>query len=224
MPNKNALVLLSGGQDSTTCLFWAVREFEQVYAIGFDYGQRHYSELTAASGLAAMARVPFSVYKIDTFSSVSGNALTNHEIEIESSKTEGLPPNTLVEGRNLLFLTYAAIYAKQVNTDNLIIGAGQTDYSGYPDCRNEFILSVNSTINLALDHEFVIHAPLMWKTKAQTWAMADELGVFETVHKHTVTCYKGIRGEGCGACPSCRLRMKGLEEYQSQKSTAKHIF
>jgi 7-cyano-7-deazaguanine synthase len=220
MPNKKALVLLSGGQDSTTCLFWAMRQFEKVFAVGFDYGQRHYSELTAASKLAAFAQIPYSVYKIDTFSSISKNALTNTEIEIDSSVAKDQPPNTLVEGRNLLFLTYAAIYAKQFDTDNLVIGVGQTDYSGYPDCRNDFIQSANKTINFAFDHEFVIHTPLMWKTKAQIWGMSDELGVFDIVRMQTVTCYNGIPGDGCGKCSSCNLRQKGLDEYNTLKSSA----
>lgn len=219
MANKKALVLLSGGQDSTTCLFWAKSQFEEVYAIGFNYGQRHCSELEAATRIADLAQVSYTVFKIDTFSSISKNALTNTEIEIESQQTNGQPPNTLVEGRNLLFLSYAAIYAKQLGIDNLVLGVGQTDYSGYPDCRNEFILSANKTINFAFDHEFVIHAPLMWKTKAQIWDMADELGVFDIVRMQTVTCYNGIQGDGCGKCPSCRLRQKGLYEFTVLKSS-----
>jgi len=219
MANKNALVLFSGGQDSTTCLFWALKNFEKVSAIGFDYGQRHQSELAAATGLTDLAGISYSVYKINTFSSISKNALTNTEIEIDSSVTADQPPNTLVEGRNLLFLTYAAICAKQLQADNLVMGVGQTDYSGYPDCRNDFIQSANKTINFAFDHEFIIHTPLMWKTKAQIWEMSDHLGVFDIVREKTVTCYNGIQGGGCGDCPSCRLRQKGLDEYFAIRSS-----
>jgi 7-cyano-7-deazaguanine synthase len=219
MVNKKALVLLSGGQDSTTCLFWARRQFEAVFAVGFDYGQRHHAELTAASSLAALAQISYRIFKIDTFSSISKNALTNAEIEIEGSTTKDQPPNTLVEGRNLLFISYAAIYAKQLDADNLVIGVGQTDYSGYPDCRNDFIQSVSKTINFAFDHEFVIHTPLMWKTKAEIWKMSDELGVFDIIQNETVTCYNGIPGKGCGKCPSCKLRQKGLDEYNTLKSS-----
>ncbi len=219
MSNNQALVLFSGGQDSTTCLFWAQQKFEKVFTLGFDYGQRHHSEIAAATRIAAFAHVPYEIHAIDTFSTISRNSLTNREIEIETQASKDQPPNTLVEGRNLLFLTYAAIYAKQLDADNLVMGVGQTDYSGYPDCRNEFILSANRTINLALDHEFVIHTPLMWKTKAQIWEMADELGVFDIVRSQTVTCYHGIPGEGCGECPSCRLRHTGLNEYLSLKTS-----
>jgi 7-cyano-7-deazaguanine synthase len=222
MANKNALVLFSGGQDSTTCLFWALKNFERVSAIGFDYGQRHQSELLAATNLANLAGASYNIYKINTFSSISKNALTNREIEIESSITADQSPNTLVEGRNLLFLTYAAICAKQLQSDNLVMGVGQTDYSGYPDCRNDFIQSANKTINFAFDHEFIIHTPLMWKTKTQIWEMSDQLGVFEIVREKTVTCYNGIPGDGCGDCPSCRLRQKGLDEYLTQKSLEIH--
>jgi 7-cyano-7-deazaguanine synthase len=222
MTNNNALVLFSGGQDSTTCLFWALKNFEKVAAIGFDYGQRHQSELLAATNLANLAGAPYNIYKINTFSSISKNALTNREIEIKSPVNANQPPNTLVEGRNLLFLTYAAICAKQLQCDNLIMGVGQTDYSGYPDCRNDFIQSANKTINFAFDHEFIIHTPLMWKTKTQIWEMSDQLGVFEIVREKTVTCYNGIPGDGCGDCPSCRLRQKGLDEYLTQKSLEIH--
>jgi 7-cyano-7-deazaguanine synthase len=218
MVNKNALVLFSGGQDSTTCLFWSLRQFETVYAIGFDYGQRHHSELDAALNLAVFAHVPYKVFSIDTFSSVSKNALTNTEIEINTS-VNNQPPNTLVEGRNLLFLSYAAIYAKQICADNLVIGVGQTDYSGYPDCRNDFIQSANKTLNFAFDHEFVIHTPLMWKTKTQIWQLTDDLGIFDIVRQQTVTCYHGIPGDGCGKCPSCILRQRGLDEYYAIKSS-----
>jgi len=219
MSNNQALVLFSGGQDSTTCLFWAQKKFDKVSTIGFDYGQRHHSEIAAATKIAAFAHVSYEVHAIDTLSTISKNSITSREIEINEPASKDEPPNTLVEGRNLLFLTYAAIYAKQVGADNLVMGVGQTDYSGYPDCRNDFIISANTTINLAFDHEFIIHTPLMWKTKAQIWEMADELGVFDIVRAQTVTCYNGIPGKGCGECPSCRLRLTGLNEYLSLKSS-----
>jgi 7-cyano-7-deazaguanine synthase len=224
MSNNQALVLFSGGQDSTTCLFWAVKKFEKVYAIGFDYGQRHHSEIEAASEIARFAGVSYKVHSIDTFSAISRNSLTNREIEINQPAQKDEPPNTLVEGRNLLFLTYAAIYAKQLGADNLVIGVGQVDYSGYPDCRNDFIISANITINRAFGHEFVIHTPLMWKTKSGIWEMAGELGIFDLVRSQTVTCYNGIPGKGCGECPSCRLRQAGLNEYLSIKTSGTNHF
>jgi 7-cyano-7-deazaguanine synthase len=219
MSNNQSLVLFSGGQDSTTCLFWAKKKFDRVFSLGFDYGQRHHSEIEAAARIAAFAHVPYEIHAMDTFSSISRNSLTNREIEINEPASKDQPPNTLVEGRNLLFLTYAAIYAKQLGADNLVIGVGQVDYSGYPDCRNDFIISANKTINLAFNHEFIIHTPLMWKTKAQIWEMSDQLGVFDMVRSQTVTCYNGFPGEGCGECPSCRLRQAGLNEYLSLKSS-----
>lgn len=216
--SQKALVILSGGQDSSTCLFWAIDNFENIEAIGFDYGQKHISELTAASKIARLAKIKYHSYKIDTLSAVSKNALTSAEIQIESTKPADRPPNTLVEGRNLLFLTYAAIYAKTKKIKHLVMGVGQTDFSGYPDCRDSFIKSANVTLNLAFDFEFVIHTPLMWKTKAETWQLADSFGVLDLIQHTTVSCYKGIAGNGCGTCPSCLIRQKGLEEYLSFKN------
>lgn len=213
MVNNNALVILSGGQDSSTCLFWALQNFEKVSAISFDYGQRHLNELEAAKYIAKKAGVPFNLHKINTLASVSKNALTDTTIKVKENVNPGQPPNTLVEGRNLLFLTYAAIQAKQIKADNLIIGVSQTDYSGYPDCRYGFIKSANATLNLAMDHEFAVYTPLMWKNKAETWQMAAELGVFEIIKDYTVTCYHGMPGDGCGKCPACKLRNAGLEEF-----------
>jgi 7-cyano-7-deazaguanine synthase len=219
--NRKALVLLSGGQDSSTCLFWTIKQFEKVWAIGFDYGQRHQSELNAASKIAAIAKVPFSIFQIDLLKGVSENALTNSEIEIDNSIVKDRPPNTLVEGRNLLFITYSSIYAKHIRANNLVMGVGQTDYSGYPDCRDEFIQSAKESINLAFDYNLIIHTPLMWKNKAQTWKMADELGIFDLIRTQTVTCYNGIIGDGCGNCPACKLRQDGLQEYLSEKGHIK---
>ena len=220
MSNEQAVVIYSGGQDSSTCLFWALSRFEEVWAIGFDYGQRHLNELRAAERITKAARIPYQIFKINTLREISENALTNIDVEIDKKIREGQPPNTLVEGRNLLFLTYAGIYAKQKGISNLIMGVNQTDFSGYPDCRDEFIQSANTTLNAAFDYEFTIHTPLMWKSKAETWSMAKELGVFELIRDKTVTCYTGVQGKGCGECPACILRAKGLEEYLN-KTTMK---
>lgn len=129
------------------------------------------------------------------------------------------PPNTFVPGRNLFFLSIAAVYAREHSIMNLVTGVSQTDYSGYPDCRDSFIRSLNVTINLAMDEQFLIHTPLMWLNKAQTWKLADELGVFDLVRNETLTCYNGIPGDGCGNCPACQLRMKGLQEYLESKKS-----
>jgi len=210
---SKALVLYSGGQDSTTCLFWAKKHFDQVDAIGFDYGQRHLVELTAAKQIAAAAMVSMSIFKIDLLSSVSHNSLTDKGMSVDWEQTDNKPPNTLVEGRNMLFLTYAAIFAKANGIRDIITGVGQADYSGYPDCRNDFIVSLNQTLNLSMDYEYRIHTPMMWLDKSQIWQMADELGVFELIRDQTITCYHGVRGEGCGNCPSCKLRNRGLLKY-----------
>ena len=209
-----ALVIFSGGQDSTTCLYWAKKKFAIVEAITFDYGQKHMVEIDYAQEIALTAGVPWQVFKLDMIG--SQNALTSSNIEVEKEKPANRPPNTLVEGRNMLFLTYAAIYAKSENIHHLVTGVGQADYSGYPDCREEFILSLNQTLNLSMDYSYEIHAPLMWKNKREIWQMADELGIFELVKTKTVTCYNGIPGNGCGNCPACNLRTKGLIEYRKE--------
>lgn len=217
MDNK-ALVIFSGGQDSTTCLFWAIQEFTGVETITFDYGQRHRNELEAARKIAKKAGVPFRIIRLDSLNQLTENALTRENIIPDVEKPGNQPPNTLVEGRNMLFLTYAAIYAKSKGIRNLVIGVGQADFSGYPDCRNDFIVSLNQTLNLSMDYEFKIYTPLMWKNKAEVWQMADELGIFNLVQEHTVTCYNGIVGAGCGFCPACNLRNRGLKLYLKTKN------
>jgi len=213
MTQGKALVLFSGGQDSTTCLFWAIKKFSKVFAVSFDYGQRHRNELEAARKIAANANVPLQILKMDLLQQVTTNSLTSHEVEVEDEKPGGRPPNTLVEGRNMLFITYAAIVAKSLGIHHLVTGVGQADFSGYPDCRNDFIVSLNQTLNLSMDFEYTIHTPLMWKNKTEIWQMADELGVFEIVRHETVTCYNGIAASGCGECPACYLRNRGLEGF-----------
>jgi 7-cyano-7-deazaguanine synthase len=215
---NGALVLFSGGQDSTTCLFWAKKNFSTVRAIAFNYGQRHKSELEAAKQIAFEAKVDINVFQIDLLSQLTENALTSQNIAIEEVKPDNRPPNTLVEGRNMLFLTYAAIYAKNKGITDIVTGVGQADYSGYPDCRNEFIQSLNETLNLSMEYQFKIHTPLMWKDKSEIWQLSDKLGIFDLVRTKTVTCYYGIKGEGCGNCPSCNLRNRGLANYLTLKA------
>lgn len=217
--NRKVLVVLSGGQDSTTCLFWAIREFglQNAAAIGFDYGQRHKLELSCAAGICRDAGVRFEIVETPIINQLSANSLTRADIPVEEEKPEGAPPNSFVEGRNMLFLTYAAIYAKTHGITDLVTGVCETDFSGYPDCRDMFIKSLNVTLNLAMDYPFVIHTPLMWLNKAQTWALADELGVLELIDKKTLTCYNGVIGQGCGHCPACTLRRRGYQEFQKMK-------
>ncbi len=221
LDSTKALVVLSGGQDSTTCLFWARQQFREVHAIGFRYGQRHANEVDFAARTARRAGVSYEVMDMDFIARLAtGCSLTDTSVTMDSRQPDNSYPNTFVPGRNLFFLATAATYARSHDIMNIVTGVSQTDFSGYPDCRDTFIRSLNVTLNLALDEQFVIHTPLMWLSKAQTWALADQLGVFDIIRHDTLTCYNGIPGDGCDHCPACRLRRKGLEEYLNIKNQA----
>lgn len=211
--DEPALVVLSGGQDSTTCLFWAQRHFAAVHALSFTYGQKHVLEVELARALAAKAGATFEAMDLPLVGQLGRNALTDTSIAMDETKPAGGPPNTFVPGRNLFFLSVAAVYARERSIRHLVTGVSQTDYSGYPDCRDNFVKNLNVTLNLAMEAQFVIHTPLMWLDKCQTWALADELGVLDVVRRETLTCYNGIPGDGCGHCPACQLRREGLEKY-----------
>ncbi len=213
MNNKEALVVFSGGQDSTTCLFWALKHFEKVHAITFYYGQKHSLEIEMAKSIAEDAGVDFHLEDVSFIGSLGSNSLTDTSIVMDSEKPSDTFPNTFVPGRNLFFLSIAAVYARERGIRHIVTGVSQTDFSGYPDCRDSFVKSLNVTLNLAMDDQFVIHTPLMWLDKAQTWEMADRLGVLDFVRRKTLTCYNGIPGDGCGHCPACRLRNDGLDRY-----------
>lgn len=215
-PQEKAVVVFSGGQDSTTCLFWAMERFDAVETVTFDYGQRHRSELEHAKRITAKLQVPNRVLDMTLLNQLVPNALTRADIDI--AQEEGELPNTFVEGRNLLFFSFAAIYAKQIGARHIVTGVCETDFSGYPDCRDVFVKSLNVTLNLAMDYGFVLHTPLMWLNKAETWRLADELGAFEFVRTETVTCYNGLPGDGCGECPSCKLRRAGLKSYLAERA------
>ncbi len=214
--NQKAVVVFSGGQDSTTCLFWALERFEEVVAVTFDYGQRHRLEIECAQRIAKELGVEHHILDMGLLSQLAPNALTRDDIPVQSG-TNGNLPSTFVEGRNLLFFSFAAVLAKVKDFHHLVVGVSQTDFSGYPDCRNDFIKSLNVTLNLAMDYPFEIHTPMMWLDKAQVWAMADTMGKLSYIRENTLTCYKGVMGDGCGECPSCRLRRQGLERYLSEK-------
>lgn len=211
-----ALVLFSGGQDSTTCLYWALKHFSSVSTLCIRYGQRHAQEIAVAKKIATDAQVEFLEIDASFIGQLAPNSLTS-DMEMDKTAPEGSFPNTFVPGRNLFFLTFAATIAYAKGIRHLVTGVSQADYSGYPDCRQNFILSANTTINLAMDRSFQIHTPLMWRDKAEVWKLSDELGVFDLVRNQTLTCYNGILGDGCGDCPSCTLRKKGLEEYMKSK-------
>lgn len=218
MNKQTALVVFSGGQDSTTCLFWAKKHFERVHALCFFYGQKHREEVEIARKIAEGAGVPFEVKDVGFIGSLAQNSLTDGSIPMDKEKPEGSVPNTFVPGRNLFFLSIAAVYARELGIHHLIAGVSQTDFSGYPDCRDAFVKSLNVTLNLAMDDTFVIHTPLMWIDKAETWALADELGVLDLIRQETLTCYNGIKGDGCGECPACTLRREGLQKYLAEKA------
>ncbi|OXL83222.1 MULTISPECIES: 7-cyano-7-deazaguanine synthase QueC [Paenibacillus] len=218
LKNEKAVVVFSGGQDSTTCLFWALRQFKEVETVTFDYGQRHRLEIECAQSIAAELGVKNTVLDMSLLNQLAPNALTRSDIEI--TQEEGELPSTFVDGRNHLFLSFAAVLGKQSGARHLVTGVCETDFSGYPDCRDAFVKSLNVTLNLAMDYDFVIHTPLMWLDKAETWKLADDLGAFPFVRERTLTCYNGIIGDGCGKCPACRLRKAGLDKYLQSKAEA----
>ena len=209
-----ALVCFSGGQDSTTCLFWAKKHFKRVEAVCFTYGQKHALETEIARQIAEEANVPFQLLDVSLISQLDTHcSLTNNAIAMDQEKPADNYPNTFVPGRNMVFLTFAAILARSKGIFHLVTGVSEADFSGYPDCRDTFIRSLNVTLNLAMDEQFVIHTPLMNKNKCEVWELSDELGVFDLVRTRTLTCYNGIVADGCGHCPACLRRKRGLEEY-----------
>jgi 7-cyano-7-deazaguanine synthase len=234
MTTKAALVLFSGGQDSTVCLAWALERYDRVETVGFSYGQRHAAELGQRAKLReGLERIelawaerlgPDHMLELPELGHLSDTALTR-EAEIEMTAA-GLP-STFVPGRNLLFFTYAAALAYRRGIATLVGGMCETDYSGYPDCRNETIQTLGNAISLGMDVEFTIETPLMWIDKAATWALAHELGgmaLVDLVVEESHTCYLGIRsrrhawGYGCGHCPACHLRAKGWELWQAKRT------
>ena len=210
---KTALVVLSGGQDSTTCLYWALDRFgrDRVEALSFDYGQRHRIELDCARRIAALAGAPHTVLPIDTFAVLGGNALTDAGIAVQAgvaARTE--LPNTFVPGRNLIFLTFAAAFAYPRGIRELVTGVAQTDYSGYPDCRQATLQALEQAIRLGMDYDLTLHAPLMFQSKADTVRLAQALGALPAL-AYSHTCYNGMQPP-CGQCPACLLRARGFAE------------
>ncbi len=229
-----ALVLFSGGQDSTTCLAWALARFAAVETVGFDYGQRHRVEMECRPRIAERLRREFPewgnklgedhVIDLAVLGQLSDTALTR-DSAIRFAES-GLP-NTFVPGRNLLFFTFAAALGYRRGLRHLVGGMCETDYSGYPDCRDDTLKALQATLSLGLDQRFVIHTPLMWRDKASTWALAQELGgaaLVELIREETHSCYHGDRshrhdwGHGCGACPACDLRQKGWQAFAAGRN------
>ena len=214
--NEEALIVLSGGQDSTTCLFWAKEKFKSVRAIGFNYGQRHKLELQCAKDICEKYDVKYDVLDMGLLNNLTSNSLTRDDIKVDEAKEGESTANSFVEGRNMVFLTFAAIFAQTHGIRNIVTGVSQSDFSGYPDCRDNFIKSLNVTLNLAMDYDFILHTPVMWLDKCDTWKLSDDLGVFDIIKNETLTCYNGIIGDGCGECPSCKLRKRGLENFRKK--------
>jgi 7-cyano-7-deazaguanine synthase len=221
-----ALVLFSGGQDSTACLAWALERFDRVETVGFAYGQRHAVELgcrgpvrDALGGRWGARLGPDHVIDLTTsLAALGGTALTS-DVAITMSE-DGLP-NTFVPGRNLLFLTYGAALAYRRGLRRVVGGMCETDFSGYPDCRDDTVKAMQLALNLGMQRRFILETPLMWLDKAATWALADRLGIVELTVEHTHTCYLGDRtqrhdwGWGCGACPACELRAVGWRRWKA---------
>jgi 7-cyano-7-deazaguanine synthase len=230
-----ALVLFSGGQDSTVCLAWALARYARVETIGFDYGQRHAVEMQCRTTVLRHLREDFpqwaprlgadTVLALDVIREVSESALTS---DAEITMGANHLPTTFVPGRNLLFFTTAAALAYRRGIKVLVGGMCETDYSGYPDCRDDTLKALQVALNLGMERRFVIETPLMWLDKAATWRLAEELGgesFVQLIIEHTHSCYRGERterhawGYGCGACPACDLRAKGYQRYKSGSGT-----
>jgi len=231
--SEAALVLHSGGQDSTTCLAWALDRFRRVETIGFDYGQRHVVELECRQEVLSQIKAKYPkwaaklgedrVISVDALKAISDTALTR---DVAIRMGENNLPTTFVPGRNLLFLTIAAAVAYRRDIKVLVAGMCETDYSGYPDCRDDALKALQAAINLGMDKRFVIETPLMWIDKAATWALARQLGgdsLIEVIKESTHTCYMGDRsqkhawGYGCGTCPACELRANGFGQFSAQR-------
>ncbi|MFA0088212.1 7-cyano-7-deazaguanine synthase QueC [Vibrio sp. 10N.261.51.F12] len=217
---KKAVVVFSGGQDSTTCLVKALKEYDEVHAITFDYGQRHKLEIEVAQALATKLGVTaHKVMDVGLLSELAISSLTRDDIPVSHELQANGLPNSFVPGRNILFLTLAGIYAYQIGAEAVITGVCETDFSGYPDCRDEFVKAMNTALVQGMDRNFTIQTPLMWLNKAETWALADQLGSLDLVRNETLTCYNGVIGDGCGDCPACDLRAKGLQHYLDNKES-----
>ncbi|MCG9756852.1 7-cyano-7-deazaguanine synthase QueC [Shewanella insulae] len=216
---SRAVVVFSGGQDSTTCLIQALNQYDEVHAVTFDYGQRHREEIATAEKLAKQLKVAsHKILDVTVLNELAISALTRDAIPVSNELMDNGLPNTFVPGRNILFLTLAGIYAYQLGAESVITGVCETDFSGYPDCRDSFIKAMQSALEQGMDRELKLVTPLMWLNKAQTWALADKYHSLELVRDQTLTCYNGIVGSGCGTCPACLLRAKGLNDYLDDKT------
>lgn len=217
---KHAVVIFSGGQDSTTCLGWALNEFDKVTAIGFRYGQRHSVEIEQAMKIADDLLVDFHIFHMDIISELGNSALLNPKMDVDAEhQLNSDLPASFVPNRNAFFINAAHSFAQGIGAQHLVTGVCEEDYSGYPDCRQVFITAIQDALNIGYATDIRIHTPLMNLTKGQTFELADMMGVLSTVIEDTHTCYNGVRdkefpwGKGCGTCHACELRAKGWEDY-----------
>ena len=213
-----AVVVLSGGQDSATCLALAVKKYGagEVAAITFKYGQRHQLETKFARSLARHFGIAaHKVISLDFYGKLTTNALMSKSAKIERRKG-ACCPTTVVEGRNAVFLLLASVWAKELGARDIYTGVGEADYSGYPDCREAFVKAQEKATRLALAWPVRFVTPFMHMDKADEWALAEKLGIFELIANHTLTCYNGVPGKGCGRCPACKLRNRGLAEFRKR--------
>ncbi|PHI31608.1 7-cyano-7-deazaguanine synthase QueC [Budvicia aquatica] len=214
---KRAVVVFSGGQDSTTCLIQALKQYDEVHCVTFDYGQRHQAEIDVARDLAiTLGASAHKVMDVGLLNELAISSLTRDNIPVPKTSGDDIP-STFVPGRNILFLTLSAIYAYQIKAEAVITGVCETDFSGYPDCRDEFVKSLNHAVSLGMAYDIRFETPLMWLDKAETWALADYYSQLDLIRHQTLTCYNGIKGDGCGECPSCHLRANGLSRYLDNK-------
>lgn len=217
---RKALVVFSGGQDSTTCLGWAKNNFDYIETITFDYGQKHKIEIVQAEKIAKLLNVQNTILNINAFSQLNDSALIDSNLDISSTHSNHKNlPSSFVPNRNAIFFTLAHAFAQKQNIDNIIIGVNQTDISGYPDCREEFVLNLEKTLNLGSESNIKLHYPLIALTKAQTFELAKKENVLDIVLEYSHTCYNGNHttkfnwGYGCGECPSCLIREEGWKKY-----------
>ncbi len=222
---EKALIVFSGGQDSTTCLGWALNKFNYVETITFDYGQKHKVEIKQAEKIANILNVKNTVLNINAFTQLNDSALINSDLDISSShSTKKNLPASFVPNRNAIFFTLAHAFAQKQDIDNIIIGVNQTDYSGYPDCREDFILALENSLNLGSESNIKFHYPLIHLTKAETFKMSKNENVLDIVINESHTCYNGDHttkfdwGYGCGECPACILRKEGWNIYIKGKN------
>ncbi|BAP58876.1 7-cyano-7-deazaguanine synthase QueC [Candidatus Tachikawaea gelatinosa] len=217
---KSAVIVFSGGQDSTTCLINALKNYDVIHCITFHYNQKHSQEVKIAIKISKKLNIFFhKIINLSVLDTLTESCLINNNLKIpcHSSTNKKKPPKTFVPGRNILFLTLASIYAYKNKINTVISGVCETDFSGYPDCRNKFIKTLNTAIILGLDKKILFKTPLMFLKKSEIWALSDTLGKLDFIKNKTLSCYNGIKSFGCGNCSACYLRNQGLLDYQNNK-------